>query len=313
MFHLGWWVCKPQKDESTLFPRGLHARSTATITFADEVVSYALGVSGATMLALLQQSAGDGSKATYVCYCRRLQNPTRFTEALWWSDESCGVAGGNYGCRTCELPASWTRRLNKGGCGPSPTGRHFIAIGRRAEVAVLAKPQGLWSGPNLVAVSGPQSRQISPPFAFDHSERLMAVPIGDRGIRILGVADLQVRSELPTPSRIYSLDFLGSVIVSVDGANDDAILRVQPWQPREIVARALCVLAGRDTADASTGYASGEVSGRVLSAVSVSQRRDANTIPSLPRRRCRHDAQLRNQKTRCGFAMEQTRNTYARR
>ena len=90
----------------------------------------------------------------------------------------------------------------------------------------------------LVPISGAQNRRIKPPFAFNADETLIAVPAGDTGFNVVDTQTWEIRSSIPTPSRVYQLDFVGDEVASIDGANESAILRIQPWKPEDLIKRA---------------------------------------------------------------------------
>lgn len=105
---------------------------------------------------------------------------------------------------------------------------------------MLEVPSWPWQRPAIRPVAPRQTRPVSVPFAFSETESALAVPNDDTRIRIIDPSDLSVLSLLPTPGRVYALAFDGKHLISTDGANEDASLRVRPRVPEDILARA-CV------------------------------------------------------------------------
>lgn len=150
---------------------------------------------------------------------------------------ACEALATDMVCRQVDLPEDW-REGTVGSVRASPSGRYFVVRGADARLGLLEVPSRPWQRPAICPVAARQTRPISAPFAFSETESALAVPNGDTGIRIIDPSDLSVLSFLPTPGRVYALGFDGENLISTDGANEDAILRVQPWVPEDILARA---------------------------------------------------------------------------
>ena len=178
------------------------------------------------------------------------QGPQQSTPCLCgsgWSEALSGILEGDGSackalatdmvCRQVDLPEDW-REGKVGSAHASHSGRYFVVRGADARLGLLEVPYWPWKRPAIRPVAPRQTRPVSAPFAFSETESALAVPNGDTGIRIIDPSDLSVLSLLPTPGRVYALAFNGEHLISTDGANEDAILRVQPWVPEDILARA---------------------------------------------------------------------------
>lgn len=113
----------------------------------------------------------------------------------------------------------------------SPSGKFAVGIGDSAVIWLIDVERR-----QVREVAPHQLRPVEPPYAFDATDALLAVPAGDSGIRIVETATGKILAELPTPSRVMRLEFSGSDrLISIDGD----VLRVWDWS-REAMLREAC-------------------------------------------------------------------------
>lgn len=205
-----------------------------TIGFTKELVSFAVGKDGKSALALLKADTADDMPK--LCFCEGRNWGSRLSE---WAGmrKSCGGADTLLACHVVETMVAWSG-VSPRNVQASPIGEFFVVTGRNAEMAILGRPATFLSQATLIPLSGVQNRVIAPPYAFDPAEKRIAVPAGDTGFAVFDTAAWRLRTTLPTPGRVYRLGFLGDLAISIDGANENSILRVQPWQPTDLIRRA---------------------------------------------------------------------------
>lgn len=183
---------------------------------------------------------GHGSAHVLAVLTARDQTKTLCLCADGWTlsnlfrsrNHTCEALVPTMACRPVDLPGAWQGGA-LGSVHASPSGRFFVIGGAEARLGLLKVQNWPWQRPTVRTVAPRQTRPINAPFAFNETENALAVPNGDTGIRIIDPSDLSVLTVLPTPSRVYALTFDGANLISTDGANEDAIFRVQPWAPKD--------------------------------------------------------------------------------
>ena len=205
------------------------------IGFEGEIISFAVGDNEQSLLALVN-TATRGGDSRKLCYCAL----RRWTDGLSMAvglRKRCGAATEPLSCQTVSIPREW-QDVPISDVGVSSSGGRFVVRGQNAEISVLETPENALFDMTLVPISGAQNRRIKPPFAFNADETLIAVPAGDTGFNVVDTQTWEIRSSIPTPSRVYQLGFVGDEVASIDGANENAILRIQPWKPEDLIKRA---------------------------------------------------------------------------
>ena len=201
------------------------------ITSELEIKNLAFGPSGLPFVAV---EVSDQPSADQLCLCVKAPS---FPVSILEAGPSCGIQRTGASCAAVDIPVGWTAGGFRSGHA-APSGRYFVFGRADARLGLLEVPTRPWRRPLVRSIAPRQSRPINAPFAFTGKEDALAVPNGDTGVRVLDPSDLSILSILPTPGRVYALGFDGDLLVSTDGANEDAILRAQPWRPEEILHRA---------------------------------------------------------------------------
>ncbi|MDE3745106.1 TIR domain-containing protein [Methylobacterium radiotolerans] len=188
-----------------------------TMSFAEPVSAMSVSDEGKSVLVALDKSPA-------VCLC---EPGSRSSEG-----GSCATSSATYSCRPLDA-------LLTGPRGPAvPSAVKLSASGRFAVVQhrsalLLGTASSGWA---FRTVSPEQLRQVTPPFAFDAEERMIAVPAGETGVRLLDSQTGKALAELPTPSRVMRIAFTAGTtpfLVTLDGS----MLRVWDWRLASIRAR----------------------------------------------------------------------------
>jgi WD40 repeat protein len=183
-----------------------------TLSFEREIEHVSISANASTVLVTLRNPSG-------VCVCAK-NNAARAVHSA-----ACNVQSADYSCRAADVPETPTT------VELSPSGDFAVAQARSALQLLGGKALG-WS---FKEVSPVQLRQVTPPFAFSPDEKLLAVPAGETGARIVDPASSRLVSELPTPSRVLGLAFVGADRLATLDGNVLRIWDVGPSAVKKLV------------------------------------------------------------------------------
>ncbi|MCW5704714.1 MAG: hypothetical protein KIT82_19290, partial [Bradyrhizobium sp.] len=163
---------------------------------------------------------------TTLCLC----SPGRSSGLI--APEACAAQSESH---TCEAIGAYSagQSLPIRKLFASLSGRFAVATGDSAVIWLIDVERR-----QVREVAPRQLRPVEPPYAFNATDTLLAVPAGDSGIRIVETATGKILAELPTPSRVMRLEFSSPGIdwlISIDGD----VLRVWNWS-RDALLREAC-------------------------------------------------------------------------
>lgn len=206
--------CAIARSWDTTGPFAIAANAVATVPMAGRLEIRSPSMAAARTLAFEREIGHVSVSKNAANVLVALRNPsavcvcTKGDGARTARAPDCNVRSADYSCRAADVPETpISMEL-------SPSG-DFAVVQARSALQLLGGKSSDW---HFKEVSPVQLRQVAPPFAFSPDEKLLAVPAGETGARIVNPASNLPISELPTPSRVLGLTFLGpDRLVTLDG------------------------------------------------------------------------------------------------